>query len=169
MHQRSSLALILLMMSTGWLVGCVSLLFGPPKVKSDEYVLEAPPAPWGKIDPGTSDMAFQHPADRGTISVNSVCDQYQDLSLDELTASLMLGLDDAKVQAVDKLEIDGYPALRTTVSGLSGNSEVTVCYTVLRSPRCVYDFILVARTPAFAGNQRSYVDFVQRFHERRKP
>ena len=146
--------------------GCVSMIFGPPETKSHEYKLITLPKSWQKIDPGNSDFAYQYPIDRSTISLNSVCGQYQELSLTELTNSLMLGLTDSHIDKTENLEIDGFPALRTTVSGKSSQEEVTVSYTAIRSQKCVYDFILVAKSTVFMEHRAVYENAVRDFHER---
>lgn len=149
--------------------GCLSMLLAPPKVKSDGYEFAALPAPWRKIDAGTSDLAFQHPADHSMISVNSVCGQYQDQTLDDLTKGMKLGLAATRVSAVDKLTVNGFPAQRTTMEGTMSAVPVTISLTVLRSERCVYDFMLVARNAQFAAHRQSYEDAVDGFSEEPRP
>jgi hypothetical protein len=149
--------------------GCLSMLFDVPKVKSKGYQLSVPPAPWRKIDAGTSDLAYQHPADHSMISVNSVCGQYQDQTLDDLTKGVALGLAQTRVTAVDKLEEGGFPAQRTTVEGRMGAVPMTVSLTVVRSDRCVYDFMLVARSAQFAQHVRAFEDAVDGFSEEPSP
>ena len=161
----NNVGVVLLIIASASQSSCVSLLFGPPNVKSGQYALITLPKPWTKIDPGTADTAYQNQSDRATISLNSVCHQYQDQSLDELAAGLQLGLTDFHVHNVEKHAVDGLPALRTTLSGRVDDAEVTVSYTVLRSADCVYDFILVARPETFAQHQQTYIDLVQAFHE----
>lgn len=145
------------------------MLLGPANVKSDAYDLPALPESWTKTDPGTADVAFRYAGDRSTISLNSVCNQYQDLSLVELTKSLMLGLDDTKLINQEKLMINGLPGLSTTTSGKMGAVGITVSLTVLRSTNCVYDFMLVTRDEAFAIHQQTYIKMVQGFRERGHP
>lgn len=159
--------LLLLTTFTSVTTGCVSMLMGPSDNKSDRYELIPPPAPWVKTDPGNADIAFKHRDDQATMSLNSVCDQYQELSLDELTKSLMLGLDQPHDEKVEKLQIDGFPAQKTTLSGKAEDTDVTISYTVMRSDYCVYDFMLVARSAVFARHQQAYNDLLQRFHERK--
>lgn len=148
---------------------CLSLLFEGPSVKSQGYVLEPPPLPWHKIDAGTADLAFQRSDDRSTISLNSVCGQYQDQTLEDLTKSVGLGLTDSRVATVEKLDMDGSPALKTTVEGNLQSASVTVSLIVLRSTQCVYDFMLVARRESFLRHERAVADLVSGFREGTKP
>jgi len=143
------------------------MLLGPSRVKSDEYVWAKPPSSWDRIDPGTADVVFQQKEDRATISLNTVCDQYQDQTLVELSKSLMLGLDDSEVKAVENVEAGGLPGLRTTIAGKMAAEPIVVSMTVLRSTRCVYDFMLVARPEAFTRHRQAYVDLIQALQVRR--
>ena len=114
-------------------------------------------------------MAYQFAADHATISLNSVCGQYQDQTLDDLSKGVALGLAKPHTTAVQKLEIAGFPALRTTTEGLAGAIPVTVLLTVLRSDRCVYDFLLVARKEQFVQHVPAYASTVAGFRENPTP
>jgi hypothetical protein len=148
------------------------MLVGPRDAKSDAYAVTPPEAPWAKVDPGLADVAFRYPEDRTTISLNSVCDQYQDQTLEELTKSLMLGLDGATVEDTEKRLVDGIPALTTTTKGRvtakpgEPPTPVTVRITVLKSRRCVYDIMMVGRDAAAERHRRTYAALLGGFHER---
>jgi hypothetical protein len=159
----------LLVVSSSAGIACLAMLFDAPKVKSEGYIFASPPPPWRKIDAGTSDLAYQQPVDHSTISLNSVCGQYQDQTLEDLTKSVSLGLTDSRVVSVEKLDVEGFPALRTNVEGKLQSVPVTVSLTVLRSNQCVYDFMLVARSTAFPSHQPTYAELVLNFKEGPRP
>ena len=149
--------------------GCVSMLFGSPKAKSQAYTFAPPPAPWHKIDAGSADVAYQYPGDRSLISLNSVCNQYQDQSLEDLTKEVSLGISDQRKVATASLQIAGFPALRTTTTGTLESVPVSVHLTIVRSTHCVYDFLLVARQTAIDAHRETYDRLVQEFREGSSP
>ena len=160
---------IVLGLSSAAASGCVSMLFGGPPVKSAAYDFPALPSPWRRVDAGTADVAYRHAGDQASISVNSVCGQYQDQELEDLTQSLRLGLDKPRVVGVERLKEDGFPALMTTMDGFVAAAPVTIATIVVRTDRCVYDFIYAARAAHFAAHRQAFVDAAARFQEARSP
>jgi hypothetical protein len=147
----------------------LSWFLGPPKVKNGFYELPHLPESWVRIDPGTADSAFRFRDDGSTISANSVCGQYQDLTLEELSKTLMFGLAEPKFEEMEKIAVDGLPGLRRTISGKMSETAVTVSFSILRSPQCVYDLLLVARSEAFSAHLPTYTNLVAGFREMREP
>src|SRR4051812_48130445 len=86
-------SLLLALLVSGLATGCLSMLFKPADTKARHYDRESPPAPWQATASGISDEAFQFPADKSMLSVNSVCGQYQDLSLEELSKNALSGIE----------------------------------------------------------------------------
>jgi hypothetical protein len=123
------------------------------------------PKVWDKTDPGLADIAFRNRDDHSTISLNSVCDQYQDLTVEELSKTLMLGLEDSEVISTEEIIVNSLRGLTTSIAGEADGVSVVVSISILRSPRCVYDFMLVARRVAFEQHRPTFINLVQSFRE----
>lgn len=139
------------------------------RVKSKVYSFAPPAAPWRPVDAGTADIAFQNPADRATISLNSVCGQYQELSLPELLKGVPLGLDSGTERSRETIEVAGLPALRASTQGMLGGKAVSVTLTVLRGRSCVFDFLLASRSATHAAHMDAYAAFLAGFRARETP
>lgn len=138
------------------LTSCFS--FGASNHKSTHHQFFEPLSPWHKIDAGTADVVFQQPEDHSTISLNSVCDQYEDLTLEELTRNLLQGISERKIVSSKKLTIQDNPAVQTVIAGVLDKDSFQGVFTVIRGKRCIYDVILIAKPAVFAKHLDVYQD-----------
>lgn len=113
--------------------------------KSKIYRFQPPASPWKSIEPGIDDVAFQNSENGAMITINSVCGQYQDLSLEELTKNVISGVQEPIETDHKELNVSGLPALETSVNGKADGEPVTAIFTVIRSSTCVYDVIFASR------------------------
>ncbi len=139
--------------------GCV--FFGASNFKNTNYKYTAPSSPWLKADPGTADVVFQNADDRTTISVNSVCEQYQDLSLEELTRNLLQGIRERTLTKSEKLQLHTFPALQTFIAGKLDKENFSGAFTVIRTEKCVFDVIMIAKPQVFEINLSIYQEFLK--------
>ncbi len=148
-------------------IGCIS--FKDEDAKSKDYKYKAPPEPWEQVDSGSSDIAFQFPADRAIMGVNSVCDQYQKQSLEDLIKNFTSGISEQKILKSEKLMISGFPAVKTIIEGTLDGSAFRLGFAVMRSERCVYDVSLVSKLGLFDEHERTFDAFVKSLQEGEKP
>lgn len=154
---------------SGSLVSCVSIDFSMKNVKSGDYTVQSPNAPWTLVDPGQADRAYRHPDGQAVLSVNSVCHQYQDYSLEDLTRNLLSGIAHPLILKRVAHVVDGHPALETIVEGQMDNTNFHLGVAVVRTRTCVYDFTLITRPESFAKHEGAFRQFYQSLKEKGAP
>ena len=149
-----------------WLALSACISFGASDdAKSDDYEVARPSAPWQVADPGGSDIAYRSAADNSTLSVNSVCGQYQDLSLEELRENALSGVGVSKIESERARVVGGLPALTSEAEGVLDGNRFRLSITVLRGRQCVYDILYVAPAEAYAAHEAFYETFLGSFRE----
>lgn len=157
--------LVLLLMTSS----CISMLFSSGgSQKSKIYSYNAPAAPWAKIDSGVDDVAFQNATTMAMMTIYSVCGQYQDLSLEELTKNIVVGVQEPSESAHKEFTIDGMPAMETTLSGKADGEPIKAIFTIIRSSTCVYDIIYASKPEQFDQGATDYNALIDSFTEARK-
>lgn len=124
------------------------------------------------IDDG-GDIAFEHKLSGSIISLNTVCREYREASLEDLTNNLLLGINVRSEPKKRELLVDKTNALETIVDaimsgrGPSGDNverPVKVSTVVMRKSGCTYDFMLIASPSAFASTYSDFERFLKGFH-----
>lgn len=111
-----------------------------------------------------SDVAYQSTRTGSVISLNSGCRptvQTSQLTLEEFTQQLLLGITQTDSRVQREIRIEGAPALQTTLTGRMGDEPVTLRTIVLRKDECVYDLMYVARPDSFPTDEALFSKFVQ--------
>jgi hypothetical protein len=135
-------------------------------------VLPPPPEPADKKTVShqheAGDVAFLHKQSGAIISLDSVCREYRNTSLEELLKTLLLGLNTTSKWRGIETTIDGTPALITTLDAANGSPEapqtVRVRAAVLKKNGCVYDFMYVAPPDVFDEFASDFERFMKGFH-----
>jgi hypothetical protein len=121
----------------------------------------------------TGDVAFEHRSTGAIISVDSVCNEFHDASLDELTHYLLLGLKTEGPVVTQPTEVDGVHALESSVeaamnrrSPSSGAKEtpVRVRAVVLRKSGCTFDLMYIASPEHYDEQLPTFERFLKGFH-----
>lgn len=175
------LILAFLMMSS------CSLFFGsikPVDEKSNSYGildLSQHDPDWVRVDPrftedpdhtgdvdvpesGISDIVLQSKSTASIISINSACKSYgkseKPETLQELTRELLLGISDISLHEEKDLNLQGTPALQTTLTGKIKGEPMTLQTIVVQKSRCVYDLMYVSRPDRFHDKEKDFSQFV---------
>lgn len=136
-------------------------------------LISSEPAAENPSSEENADVAFEHKKTGAIISLNSVCREYRDASLEELSHYLLMGLNTRGDVALRDLQIDGVKALESNVdaamnerkpSGESGEYPVRVRTVVLRKAGCTYDLMYIARPRYFAQEASAFERFLKGFH-----
>ena len=121
----------------------------------------------------TGDVAFEHLKSGAIISLNSVCHEYHNTSLEELSKYLLLGLNTHGAVTTRDIEVDGAKALESSVDAavnerhLSGETQeypVRVRAVVLRKSGCTFDLLYIARPNVFNELLPNFDRFLRGFH-----
>ena len=119
------------------------------------------------------DMAFEHKKTGTIVSVNSVCGQTRETSLEELSKYLLLGLNTRGPIETRELEVDSVKALESTVEAAmlsrrpgsqARQHPVRLKAVVLRKAACTYDLMYIARPDAFRKHLPVFETFLKGFH-----
>lgn len=155
--------------------GC-SILIGNVRPVSEHSTNYAAPdlsqkfPEWSSLErtdegPG-ADVAFQHAKSGSIISMNSTCRERntrEDLSLDSVTRSLLLGITVPDQQTSREIKVSRLPAQETTVLGMMNGQSMKLRVIVLRKDECLYDLMYVAKANRFDEQEAVFSDFVSRF------
>lgn len=193
LNTKSFLSLLAILATSS--SGCSLIFGGDQRVdnRSHDYTVvrldREPGRDWLVLSPGarsnrqtddsngspedTGDIAFEHSKAGAIISLNSVCHDQRDASLEELSRYLLLGLNTRGPTVTRSLELDGVKALEATVDAEmsqrqpNGGSEelpMRVRAVVLRKNGCTYDLMFIARPSAFDGLLPTFERFLKGFH-----
>lgn len=109
-----------------------------------------------------SDLSYQSVKTAAIISLNSSCregrPQMQDLGL--VTRELLLGIGDVTEKNDRTFQIEGVPALETTIAGKIGGQSTKIRTVVLSKDSCVYDIMYVSQPAKFAVHEADFTRFV---------
>jgi hypothetical protein len=116
----------------------------------------------GDSPPEISDVAYQAKKTASIISLNSVCRAASEplTDLKAMTQVLFLGMTDLEVQSQKPLQIQGRPALESTVRGKLNGEDMILRTVVFRHNRCVYDLVYMARPTHFPQNEQDFAHFI---------
>jgi hypothetical protein len=131
----------------------------------------------------SGDIAFEHRESGAIISLNSVCREYRNASLEDLTENLLMGLNTTGEIQTKEIELDGTKALEAHVeASMSGRSPgnqkpskkkgkptedhepVRVRTVVMQKHGCTYDLMYVATPSAFEKLTPVFERFLKGFH-----
>ena len=177
-HDRGSIYPSIFM-GLGWiclglqLTSCAILFPDRSAPKNHEYIYTTPVAPWrsvpvgedsGSVDALKADTAFENPESGAIISLNSICRKYFNVSLDELSRNLVLGIADKKIISERQIKIDGVPAKDTLLLGVVKGTKVKIRTVVAKKNYCTFDFIFVATPETYPKSVRDFESFMTSFH-----
>ncbi|MEW6058044.1 MAG: hypothetical protein AB1540_15665 [Bdellovibrionota bacterium] len=180
-------SLLLLVFLGVYASGCGLIFGGDQRVdnKSHDYTvtrLDRDPSNHWRLLPSqtredlaeTGDVAFEHKHTGSIISINSVCREYRDASLEDLSRHLLMGIDTRGPAETREIDIDGAKALESTVdAGMNQQREpskqgkaspVKIRAVVLQKSGCTYDFMYVAKPEHFEAQASDFDRFLKGFH-----
>lgn len=148
------------------LPACLSTIMGTKDARSESYKITEPGADWDPIDPGEADHAYRNRADQAILNVTSVCSEARYKPLEELSTDILKQLPEHElVESPRSSVVGGHPALITEARGQVDGRPLNVRIGVVRTDKCVYDFILAG--PKLDSSSRTAFDrSLQGFQER---
>jgi len=179
MQIRSILIPLIILFSSG----CGILLGNvrPEDEKSASYgvtdLAKEAPTVWRKLDAASegvnpkdtdatqtevADVAYQNKKSSAIISLNSVCRTQPDEknNLKEDAKLLFLGISEVTLREEMSTELQGAPALETTLQGKLNHEPVKLRAVVTRRKTCLYDLLYVSRPERFPENEADFGRFV---------
>lgn len=135
---------------------------GMPDSTSDWKRLEIESSAQSHTD--IPDAAWKSPDTSAVISINSVCDRSKKRnreSLKSVTQTLLSQWDRLHVLSETPHTLSGFPALSTVAEGMYSGEARKFKITIVKSPSCIYDLVLVGPTGSFERD----LSVFQSFHD----
>ncbi len=154
------------------LSSCSMLMPDRSAPKSAKYDITPPSTPWRSVpvgeDPDSvealrADIAYENPETGAIISLNSICRKYWELTLDDMSRNLVLGIKNNKEMSSKYLSIDGGEAKDTTHHGIVDDTSVKIRTVVIKKNSCTYDFIYVAKLQESNSSEDDFEAFLGSF------
>jgi hypothetical protein len=128
------------------------------------YQIGLPGNGWRVEANGRADLELKRESPPGGMLANATCDgKPLGYSLPMLTRHLTFGLKNRVVVGQENEVRNGQSAERTVLRGTMDGMEVGVEAVVLKTERCVHDFLYVAPMAAFESGRADFRTFVESF------
>jgi hypothetical protein len=126
------------------------------------YRVGALPSSWQRVELDDNDLAF-HRRGMGTISVNSTCEDYEDVPGTALVNHLLFDTTERTFLREEEVTLDGRGARHVIVQVELDGVPVELELFVLKKDGCVFDLGHVRSRSAGPAARRSFLGFVARF------
>ena len=117
---------------------------------------------WERVEVDDNDLAF-HNAALGTISINSTCEDYEDVPDVALLNHLLFGTSQRSFRLEETVTLDGRGARHVIVDLELDGVPLTLEVYLLKKDGCVYDLVYTASRDAHARGTQVFHAFVQGF------
>lgn len=129
------------------------------------YQVSLPRQGWAVKSGGAAELELQRLDPAGGMLADATCDdKTAGRPLPVLTRHLTFGLKERVLEDGGPLTLAGHPAERAVVRGRLDGAQVGVEAVVIKSERCVYDFLYVAPAAAFEAGRGDFRAFVESFN-----
>jgi uncharacterized GH25 family protein len=114
---------------------------------------------WKRVSSSDSDadLVFQNEFSKSLIYVESVCQKYQDVSLEKLSTKLLEHFSAPEVLRQETLNYQNREALKTFARGKLDGVSVDLTFMNLKKNDCLYDFVMI--TPKANSLEESRLQF----------
>lgn len=126
------------------------------------YRIGSLPAGFRAVDVEGNDLAF-HDRERGTISVNSTCTEYEDVPLSALLNHLLFETTERRFLLEEVATLDGRAARHAVVQAELDGVPIELELYVMKKNGCVIDLAHVRARDVPAEARAAFTAFVARF------
>jgi len=124
------------------------------------YRIGEPGTGWQRVEVGDNDLAFHH-REHGTISVNAICHDYDDVPEQALMNQLLFGMRDRDYRVEETVTLDGRGAMHDVVDLTLDGVPLTLEVFLVKKDGCVYD---LTRTSSRGDFEAGRADFTRVVH-----
>lgn len=134
------------------LSSCAILGGGDEEVgtKNKEVKYTPPQSPYRQVLISSADAVWQSGKTGSTIAINSLCNKYQDVSLDNLKKNILAGIENLKIEKTEKVTHSGREAERIIVKGTTDGVPISVSMLIFKKNGCTFDVAYISRTEVFS-------------------
>jgi len=126
------------------------------------YQVRLPGDGWRVERGGAADLELRRETPPGGMLADATCEgKERERSLSLLARHLTFGLRPRSTVESDTWAVAGRPAVHTVTRGTRDSVEVVVESVVLKSGRCIHDFLYVAPVAEFERGRRDFKRFVE--------
>ena len=147
--------------------GCAATRIEDGRYRSPKgYQVAVPPNGWMVVNEDDVDLVLRHEQPPARMLVNASCDEtVRTRSGKVLARHLLMGLKHRTVVERDEVPVGGRPAIHLLLEGEDGDqgTRVRVDAYVVKTDRCVYDFLYVAPAASFAAGREDFRHVVESF------
>ena len=147
--------------------GCATARLEDDRYRSPKgYQVAVPPNGWTVVNEDDVDLVLRHEHPPARMLVNASCDEtVRTLSGRVLARQLLMGLKHRTVVERGEVALAGRPAIHVLLEGEDGNegTRVRVDAYVVKTDRCVYDFLYVAPAASFAEARGDFQRVLESF------
>ena len=130
------------------------------------YAVTLPGGGWRVAPRGEADLELRRDAPPGGMLADATCEGGErGRPLPVLARHLTFGLTQRVTLESETRVLGGRPAARSVVRGVLDGAEVEVEAVVLRSGRCIHDFLYVAPVEQFEAGRRDFQTLVESLSE----
>jgi hypothetical protein len=129
------------------------------------YRVGDPGPGWERVDvvDNSRALAFHHDDLGATVSINSTCDEYEDVPEEALLNHLLFGMKERVFRVDETVTLDGRGALHAVVDVELDGVPVSLEVYLVRKDGCVYDMTLIASRAAFDRARGALARLIARF------
>ena len=147
--------------------GCAATRLEEGRYRSPKgYHVAVPPNGWTVMSQDDVDLVLRHEDPPARMLVNASCDEtVRSRSGKILARHLLMGLKHRTVVERGEVALAGRPATHLLLEGEDGEEgpRVRVDAYVVKTDRCVYDFLYVAPAASFAAARRDFQRVLESF------
>ena len=128
------------------------------------YRVAIPGRDWTPVTESPADLQLRHRTSAAEMAVNAVCEGAAPRRpTGVLARQLLIGLRDRTVVERGTIQVAGQPASRVVVDGRLEDSTVRIETVLMKSGRCVYDFLHVAPADGLGATRADFMRLVDSF------
>jgi hypothetical protein len=161
--KRFCSTIFIIILAASCFTSCALFIPKPQRdIKSTDYSIKFSSSDWESIPPDIADAAFAKRKTSSIITANSICKKYDSTSLENLTSSMISGLNNIKIEKEEELNFSERKARRVYLNGSLDGVNVSMIIQTLRKNRCVYDFVLISRdNKTRQADEKDYNKFLE--------
>lgn len=145
---------------------CTSLLINENnhlRYKNENLKISLPSNSWEMLTPDKSDYAMINKKTKSIIMINSLCKKYLSHNFNDLFNGMTAGISNLKVKSKKIIKFSGRKASEFEIMGDVDGVKTHVKGLTLKKNRCIYDFILMAKSVIKKNDLKDFNTLLQDF------
>ena len=164
MRTTLDLLIIIAVLSTTVISGCVSVSIQTPKISKSKDILFVPPGePFKSIKNETVDSAWQSTKNGNTLAFLSECSEKHDPALKTMESENLSALTNLQIISSTTAVFNDRESLETTVDGLVDGIPIRMSLLLFKKNGCSFTITYVGRQKYFDNNKNIYEVFKKEF------